>query len=151
MPSRGIVKQVKNRKTKIQLSTLKVGANFMKIASLEANFVALVTLFLIACTIQPEHSQNSQIVTEDQPTQGKLILHANGEDFVREGFTSKDGWQISFEHVYVNLADVTAYQTNPPFNPETDEKIQATTKVLLVDAPITVDLATALSKNSTNY
>lgn len=71
---------------------------------------------------------------------GTLQIRANGEDFVRKGFTSKDGWQISFDHVYVSLADVTAYQTDPPFDPESDGELQpkATAKV---EGVKTVDLA----------
>lgn len=71
---------------------------------------------------------------------GTLQIRANGEDFVRQGFTSKDGWQISFDHVYVSLADVTAYQTDPPFDPEAETELQpkATAKV---DGVKTVDLA----------
>ena len=30
--------------------------------------------------------------------EGSLVLVANGEDFVRQGFVSKDGWSINFEH-----------------------------------------------------
>jgi len=44
---------------------------------------------------------------------GTLEIRANGEDFVRQGFLSKDGWNISFDHLYVTLADVTATQSNP--------------------------------------
>jgi len=44
---------------------------------------------------------------------GTLQIRANGEDFVRQGFLSKDGWNISFNHLYVTLADVTATQSNP--------------------------------------
>jgi len=36
---------------------------------------------------------------------GKLQFYANGEDFVRQGFVSKDGWSISFDHVYITLSD----------------------------------------------
>ena len=36
---------------------------------------------------------------------GRLQFVANGEDFVRQGFVSKDGWAIGFDHVYINLAD----------------------------------------------
>jgi len=48
---------------------------------------------------------------------GTLQFHANGEDFVRQGFVSKDGWAITFDHVYVTLADATAYQSDPPYDP----------------------------------
>ena len=31
---------------------------------------------------------------------GKLAIVANGEDLIREGFVSKDGWRIDFNKVY---------------------------------------------------
>lgn len=34
---------------------------------------------------------------------GTLVLVDNGEDFIRQGFVSKDGWQIDFDHAYVTL------------------------------------------------
>ncbi|WP_353736712.1 hypothetical protein [Moorena sp. SIO2C4] len=39
--------------------------------------------------------------SETKPTagNGKLQFRANGEDFVRQGFVSKDRWQISFDRV----------------------------------------------------
>jgi hypothetical protein len=77
-------------------------------------------------------------VTNDSST---LALVANGEDFVREGFIAKDGWDISFNHVYVNLANVTAYETDPPFNAETDKEIKAKKQVTLLDTAKTLDLA----------
>ncbi len=50
--------------------------------------------------------------------EGTLTLVANGEDFVRQGFVSKDGWQISFDHLYVNIADAVAYSTEASFEPQ---------------------------------
>jgi hypothetical protein len=73
---------------------------------------------------------------------GTLAIRANGEDFVRQGFTSKDGWQIEFDHLYVNLDQVTAYQTDPPFDPEADQPIQPTVKTEAnLDGVKTIDLA----------
>lgn len=72
---------------------------------------------------------------------GTINLVANGEAFVRQGFVTKDGWQIDFDHVYVTLDDVKAYQSDPAFNPDKDEEIQATNEVTLVSDPTTVDLA----------
>jgi hypothetical protein len=72
---------------------------------------------------------------------GTLQFKANGEDFVRQGFVSKDGWQIDFDRVYVNLIEAKAYQTNPPYNAEADDALQATQTVELVESQ-TVDLAT---------
>lgn len=71
---------------------------------------------------------------------GTLQFHANGEDFVRQGFVSKDGWSINFDHVYITLADITAYQTDPPYNPHTGGNINGKVTVSL-DKVYTVDLA----------
>ncbi len=72
---------------------------------------------------------------------GMITLVANGEDFVREGFVSKDGWRIDFNHVYVTLDDVVAYQSDPPFNPDEEATISAEEEVTLVSEPTTLDLA----------
>ncbi|MFB6274901.1 MAG: DUF4382 domain-containing protein [Halothece sp.] len=72
---------------------------------------------------------------------GTINLVANGEAFVRQGFVTKDGWQIDFDHVYVTLDDVKAYQSDPAFNPDKDEEIKAKNEVTLVSDPTTVDLA----------
>lgn len=71
---------------------------------------------------------------------GTLAVTANGEDFVRQGFVTKDGWQVDFEHVYVTLSDITAYQSEPPFEPEKQAQPNAKESVA-VSEPITVDLA----------
>lgn len=42
---------------------------------------------------------------------GTLVFKANGEDFVRQGFTDKQGWAISFDKLFVNLSGITAYNT----------------------------------------
>ncbi|MBD1866545.1 DUF4382 domain-containing protein [Leptolyngbya sp. FACHB-671] len=71
---------------------------------------------------------------------GTLQIRANGEDFVRQGFVSKDGWEISFDHLYVNLADLTAYQTEPPYEPEAGDELQASQEVKVEEVK-TIDLA----------
>jgi len=71
---------------------------------------------------------------------GKLQFHANGEDFVRQGFVSKDGWSINFDHVYITLADITAYQTDPPYDPHSGGNISGKVQVSL-DKVYTIDLA----------
>jgi hypothetical protein len=71
---------------------------------------------------------------------GTLEFRANGEDFVRQGFTTKDGWDIAFDNVFVSLADVTAYQTDPPFDAEAGSKLEAKEQVS-VDEPVVIDLA----------
>lgn len=72
--------------------------------------------------------------------EGTLQIRANGEDFVRQGFVSKDGWRIDFEHVFVNFADVTAYQSDPPFDPDAGGEPQSDV-AMSVDTVVTVDLA----------
>ncbi len=62
----------------------------------------ILALLTISCTTQSQT--------------GSLTIVANGEDFVRDGFTTNDGWDIAFEHVYVNVGSITAYQTDPPFD-----------------------------------
>ncbi|HSH05703.1 MAG TPA: DUF4382 domain-containing protein [Anaerolineae bacterium] len=73
------------------------------------------------------------------PQNGTLELLANGEDFARQPFTSKDGWTIDFEHVYLTLTAVTAYQTNPPFDAASGQ-MPTGTPLPHPDSP-TVDLA----------
>ncbi|MGB7443326.1 MAG: DUF4382 domain-containing protein [Coleofasciculaceae cyanobacterium] len=103
----------------------------------------LLTGMLFGCS-ENETASNAPVETQSNTqatsNKGKLQIRANGEDFVREGFLSKDGWQISFDHVYTNLADVTAYQSDPPFNAIADSSIQAKEKVV-IDEVKTVDLA----------
>jgi hypothetical protein len=71
---------------------------------------------------------------------GALSFFANGEDFVREGFYSRDGWHITFRHLYITVSDVTAFQTDPPYDPETNIDITAEVTASL-DGTFTVDLA----------
>ncbi len=71
---------------------------------------------------------------------GTLQFRANGEDFVRQGFVSKDGWAIQFDHVYVHLTDVTGYQADPPYDPHAGGEVQAQAEADL-DGTHTVDLA----------
>lgn len=109
---------------------------------------ALPTL-LLACgaPTTTEESTEPEAV-EDAPTEtaaapdsaGELTIRANGEDFVRQGFVSKDGWQIDFDHVYVTLTDIKAYQADPPFDAEAGGTPTATETVSITETT-TVDLA----------
>lgn len=69
----------------------------------------------------------------------QLEIRANGEDFVRQGFVSKDGWAINFDNVIVNLQNVTAYQTDPPFDAASGEMPDGVN--VAVAGPTEVDLA----------
>jgi len=84
---------------------------------------------------------NAEETTVDvQEVTGDLAFAANGEDFVRTGFVSSDGWHITFRHVYVTITDVAAYQTNPPYDPHTGEEIVGDVQVELAGI-FTIDLA----------
>lgn len=89
---------------------------------------------------KPEGIRDPQAISASAT--GTLELWANGEALVREGLVSKDGWALQFEHVYVTLADVTAYQTDPPFDPQGEGELQAKALVTLT-GPLTVDLVPA--------
>ncbi|MGB1252692.1 MAG: DUF4382 domain-containing protein [Candidatus Promineifilaceae bacterium] len=70
---------------------------------------------------------------------GTLEFRANGEDFVRQGFIAKDGWAVQFDNVIVELSNVTALQTDPPFDPKSGAEPEGTAVVL--GKALVVDLA----------
>ncbi len=112
-----------------------------------ASLLAIALGVLSACTgsepPQAEAPADEQVDASSGDVaegQGQLEIRANGEDFVRQGFVTKDGWQVSFDNLYVTLADVTAYQTEPAYDPDADSELQADAEVSL-DQPVTVDLA----------
>lgn len=109
--------------------------------------IALAPGIIIGCAANQTSSEPqaqvqspNQSPATQQPT-GTLQVRANGEERAREGLVSKDGWKITFNDVYANIANVTAYQTQPPFDPEQGGEIQAQEKVVVLDQPKTVDLA----------
>ncbi|BFM41080.1 DUF4382 domain-containing protein [Synechocystis sp. LKSZ1] len=103
--------------------------------------------FLINCLLGPiicgvllASCQSSPEKVSSKTSQGILTIRANGEDFIRQGFTSKDGWHLDFKRVAVNLGAVTAYQTAPSFDPEGSQPLRAKQQVSLEDTQ-PVDLA----------
>ncbi len=101
----------------------------------------LVGSVLAGCggtSAEPPSTGNERV--SDNTGNGTLHFRANGEDFIRQGFVSKDGWMLSFEHVYVTLADMTAYQSDPPFDATAGGTPQAVV-VASLEQPYTVDLA----------
>jgi len=101
--------------------------------------LALFVLFtVVGCGGAPVAEEAPQSSANDDT--GTLEFTANGEDFVRQGFTSKDGWNISFDNIWVNLTDITAYQSNPPYEPEMENNIEAEQIIQLPDNYV-VDLA----------
>ncbi|MGV2830185.1 DUF4382 domain-containing protein [Myxosarcina sp. GI1(2024)] len=102
---------------------------------------AAVTLGAIGSHSQLSVAQTEAEVASEQET---LSLVANGEDFVRQGFVTKDGWQIDFDRVYVSMTEAVAYQTEPPYEPnkgDTSNDINYQETVSLLDSPQIIDLA----------
>lgn len=81
---------------------------------------------------------NSAVVAQDGV--GTLEFYANGEDFVRQGFVSKDGWHITFDRLPISLVDIVAYQAERPYDAEEGGEVEVSTAVEL-DENYVVDLA----------
>ncbi len=103
--------------------------------------VLLALLLVAGCAAE-------QVVDEEPPVEkevldtGTLVFTANGEDFIREGFVCKDGWELSFDHAYVTLVSISAFQTDPPFDTEVGWEFEALVRARIDLAGIhTVDLA----------
>ena len=110
---------------------------------------ATFPLMMVACSTETTPPESTEPTTEETSEEdnttatgetGTLEFVANGEDFVRQGFVTKDGWQVDFEHLYVTLDEVTAYQSDPPFDAEAGGTPEATVTVS-IDEPLTIDLA----------
>lgn len=99
----------------------------MKKQSLFCAMILLLALVVAGCG-SPGQNAGGDGNGEATAT-GTLQFVANGEDFIRQGMTSKDGWNLTFDHVYVNLSGITAYQADPPFDPDGDAEVQAEVKV----------------------
>jgi len=80
------------------------------------------------------------LVTPGWAGTGELRIEANGEDFIREGFVSKDGWALTFAHVKLHFAEVRAFQTDPPFDPDQPGSPSIRQEVRLTSLPEVVDL-----------
>ncbi|MCC0177268.1 DUF4382 domain-containing protein [Waterburya agarophytonicola K14] len=88
--------------------------------------------------------KNSNKIMAATTEENTLALVANGEDFVRQGFTSKDGWEINFDRVYVNFSNAVAYSTKSSFEPQkgdTKKSIDYQNKVDFLTEAQTTDLA----------
>jgi len=99
--------------------------------------VLFIVLSLLAAGCAGQDSAQKEGQQEDNGTEspaegfGTLVFTANGEEFIREGFLSKDGWELSFNHAYVTMSNITAYQSNPPYDTEQGWEISYDVKVEL--------------------
>ncbi|MCK4806293.1 MAG: DUF4382 domain-containing protein [Candidatus Aegiribacteria sp.] len=108
--------------------------------------IILTTMLVLSMTAvscgREEADQAGQEITDEniQEDTGELRITANGEDFVRSGFVSLDGWHITFRHLYVTITDIAAYKTDPPYDPHSGSVIVGNTLVEL-NGVFTIDLA----------
>ncbi len=74
---------------------------------------------------------------------GTLEFYVQGEDLATEGFQApkltKDGWALTFEQLWVGLDQVSAYQTNPPYDPQQGAPMAVIAEVSLPEVQV-VDL-----------
>ena len=116
----------------------------MKRVTILTSAMLLLSLTAVSCggedADQVEQVEQETAEETIQIDTGDLRITANGEDFVRSGFVSSDGWHITFRHLYVSITDVTAYKTDPPYDPHSGEEIIGNTVVEL-DGVFTIDLA----------
>lgn len=99
--------------------------------------IFLVSLMLIALLVPAgcadETSESGDLdegeIIEDSIESGMLIFNANGEEFIREGFTSKDGWDLNFDQAYVTVGNIKAYQSDPPYDTDQGWDIEFNTMV----------------------
>ena len=99
---------------------------------------------LIPLVLSSTGKQNEQKSLAASTEEGTLALVANGEDFVRRGFVSKDGWKINFDRLYVNFSNAMAYSTESSFEPQkgdTKDSIKYQNKVEFLNTAKAIDLA----------
>ncbi|RMF27908.1 MAG: DUF4382 domain-containing protein [Cyanobacteria bacterium J083] len=100
----------------------------------------LPLVLLIGCSSTKNINADDNAALNNNQT-GVLTLVANGEDFVRQGFVSKDGWRIDFDSVYVTFHTAKAYVTEPAFQPEQTTSLKPKLTISLLEKPKTIDLA----------
>ncbi len=114
----------------------------------------MVGLFLFTgCADSPDQVDDDAVIDEEveeavddevdadvNEDTGTLLFVADGEERAREGMNSKESWVMSFDHIYVTLSDMRAYQTDPPYDTDQGWDIEYQVVVEL-PGKYTVDLA----------
>lgn len=95
---------------------------------------------LVFSTLLSSCSQVRPTAQSSSEASGTLQFVANGEDFVRRGFMSKDQWQITLDHLFVTLDQITASQTSL-VDGDVGRSEGTDTDVIALDSSVTVDLA----------
>jgi len=98
--------------------------------------IVLLPILLAGCKSAETLAQQGKI-----DNRGNLVLVANGEDFVRQGFLTKDGWKIEFDRLEVSVSEVIAYNTNSETKSNLSDYLKSQPQVLILDQATTIDLA----------
>ncbi len=116
----------------------------MKLSRVAVLFsVALAAVLLLGgCAEAPPADEpvDEEAETDDEADTETLVFTADGEEFIREGFLSKDGWELDFNEAYITSDNIVAYQTDPPYDTSEGWEIDYQTRVEL-PGEYTVDLA----------
>ena len=96
-------------------------------------------VFLAGCGAENAVTSDDQVM-DDAVETGTLAITANGEEFSREGFLSKDGWELTFDQIYATMGNIVAYQSDPPYDTGQGRDIGYKTMVELAGV-YTVNLA----------
>ncbi|MCJ7806933.1 MAG: DUF4382 domain-containing protein [Clostridia bacterium] len=100
----------------------------------------LVSLVILAGCGGDDAVTSGDQVMDDAVETGTLAITANGEEFSREGFLSKDGWELTFDQIYATMGNIVAYQSDPPYDTDQGWDIGYKTMVELAGS-YTVNLA----------
>jgi hypothetical protein len=117
----------------------------MKKQIFQASLIVAIPALLLGCdppdTATPDTTQTEVTETTEATDVGVLQVYANGEERPQVGFTSADGWDLTFDHIYVYFSELKAYQTNPPYDYTSLQEIQDAETEVSWEAT-TVDLVT---------
>ena len=94
--------------------------------------LTLLTPAVISCN-SPRESSTPEKTIETGVKKGNLFLVANGEDFIREGFVSKDGWRLDFDRLHATgagLAEGKGERASPHNQLRADDSRLGTTRRL---------------------
>ncbi len=108
-------------------------------------------LLVLACDTPPQTTVTEDTAAPEATAEGgTLEMFANAEERPQAGFTSGDGWELSFDHLYVNFSELRAFQTEPPYDYTSLSPIENPVAEVSF-APQSVDLVTGNEDDPTVF
>ncbi len=105
--------------------------------------IVLFSLLLSSCK-----ANESTVEQGTKVNQGTIMLVANGENLVRQGFLAKDGWQIEFDRLEVTVSQVIAYEVNSDYDRDVKQNLKSQPQVVILAQPTTIDLKDSFLEKS---